>query len=43
MVGKQYMSDTGPIDIFAIRKDKNALLVVELKNGRVMDSVVGQI
>ena len=39
----QYPSDTGPIDILAISKDKKTLLVVELKKGRVSDNVVGQI
>jgi len=43
MVGQQYQSDTGPIDILAVSKDKKALLVVELKKGRVSDMVVGQI
>ena len=42
-VGQQYPSDTGPIDILAISKDKATLLVVELKKGRASDSVVGQI
>ena len=42
-VGQQYPSDTGPIDILAISKDKKELLVVELKKGRVSDVVVGQI
>jgi len=42
IVGQQYPSDTGPIDILAISKDKKALLVVELKKGRVGDVVVGQ-
>lgn len=42
-VGQQYQSDTGPIDILAISKDKKTLLVVELKKGRVSDNVVGQI
>ena len=42
MVGQQYPSDTGPIDILAISKDKKTLLVVELKKGRVSDTVVGQ-
>ena len=31
LVGQQYPSDTGPIDILAISKDKKTLLVVELK------------
>jgi restriction system protein len=43
LVGQQYPSDTGPIDILAISKDKKELLVVELKKGRVSDSVVGQV
>lgn len=43
LVGQQYPSDTGPIDILAISKDKKALLVVELKKGRASDVVVGQI
>lgn len=42
-VGRQYPSDTGPIDILAISKDKKELLVVELKRGRVTDTVIGQI
>lgn len=43
IVGQQYPSDTGPIDILAISKDKKELLVVELKKGRASDNVVGQI
>ena len=43
MVGQQYPTDTGQIDILAISKDKKSLLVVELKKGRVSDNVVGQI
>ena len=43
LVGQQYPSDTGPIDILAISKDKKELLIVELKKGRVSDVVVGQI
>ena len=43
LVGQQYPSDTGPIDILAVSKDKKELLVVELKKGRASDSVVGQI
>lgn len=42
-VGQQYPTDTGPIDIFAISKDKKRLLVVELKKGRASDVVVGQV
>ena len=43
MVGQQYPSDTGPIDILAISKDKKEILVVELKKGRVSDVVIGQV
>jgi restriction system protein len=39
---QQYQTDTGPLDILAISKDKKRLLVVELKKGRASDSVVGQ-
>ncbi len=42
LVGQQYPTDTGPIDILAISKDKKTLLVIELKKGRVSDVVVGQ-
>ena len=43
LVGQQYQSDTGPMDILAIKKDKSQLLVVELKKGRASDVVVGQV
>jgi restriction system protein len=43
LTGQQYPTDTGPIDLLAISKDKKKLLVVELKKGRASDSVVGQI
>lgn len=43
IVGKQYLTDTGPIDILAVSKDKKILLVIELKKGRASDTVVGQI
>jgi restriction system protein len=42
-VGRQFPTDTGPMDIFAISKDKTKLLVVELKRGRASDGVVGQV
>lgn len=42
-VGQQYPTDTGPMDILAIKKDKSELLVVELKKGRASDAVVGQV
>jgi restriction system protein len=41
-VGQQYPTDTGPIDILAVSKDRTCLLVVELKKGRANDRVVGQ-
>lgn len=41
--GQQYPTDTGPIDVLAISKDKTEILIVELKKGRASDSVVGQI
>ena len=43
LVGQQYPTDTGPIDILAISKDKKNMLVIELKRGRASDVVVGQI
>lgn len=43
IVGQQYETDTGPIDILAVSKNKKVLLVVELKKGRVGDVVVGQL
>jgi restriction system protein len=43
LLGQQYPTDTGPMDILAIRKDKKELLVVELKKGRASDAVVGQV
>lgn len=42
-VGQQYPTDTGPLDVLAISKDKKVLLVVELKKGRASDAVVGQV
>ncbi len=42
-VGQQYMTDSGPLDILAVSRDKKRLLVVELKRGRASDVVVGQI
>jgi len=43
LIGQQYETETGPIDILAISKDKKEFLVVELKKGRASDAVVGQI
>lgn len=42
LVGQQYPTDTGPIDILAVSKDKKELLVIELKKGRASDAVIGQ-
>lgn len=42
IVGQQYPTDTGPIDILAIGKDRKTILVIELKKGRASDVVVGQ-
>ncbi len=42
-VGQQFPTDTGPLDILAISKDRKTLLVVELKKGRASDVVVGQV
>ena len=43
IVAQQYQSDTGPIDILVMSKDKKEFLVIELKKGRASDVVVGQI
>ena len=43
IVGQQFQTDTGPLDILAISKDQKELLVVELKKGRASDAVVGQV
>ena len=41
--GQQFNTDTGPIDILAISKDRKELLVIELKKGKASDTVVGQV
>ena len=41
-VGKQYLTDTGPLDILALSKDGTEFLVDELKRDRASDQVVGQ-
>jgi restriction system protein len=43
LIGQQYSTDTGPIDILAISKDEKEILVIELKKGRASDAVVGQV
>lgn len=42
-IGRQYLTDTGRMDILAISKDRETLLVVELKRGKASDRVVGQV
>ena len=42
-IGQQFPTDSGPIDLLAISKDRKTLLVIELKKGRASDVVVGQI
>ena len=43
IIGQQYPTDTGFIDILAVSKDRREILVIELKKGRASDAVVGQI
>lgn len=43
LVGQQYPTDTGPMDILAISKNKKTMLIIELKRGRASDVVIGQI
>jgi len=43
ITGKQYMTDTGPLDVLALSHDGDELLVIELKRERASDRVVGQI
>lgn len=43
IVGRQFETDTGPIDVLAQSKDGKELIVIELKRGRVSDVVIGQI
>jgi restriction system protein len=43
VVGQQYPTDTGPLDILAVSKDGKKLLVIELKKSRASDSAVGQV
>jgi restriction system protein len=42
LIGQQYPTDAGIIDILAVSKDGKRLVVVELKRGRASDIVVGQ-
>lgn len=43
VVGQQFRTSTGPIDILAVSHDGSELLVLELKRGRASDRVVGQV
>ena len=43
IVGQQFPSDTGPIDLLALSNDGVEILVIELKKGRASDAVVGQV
>ncbi|MBU6280455.1 MAG: DUF91 domain-containing protein, partial [Actinomycetales bacterium] len=43
VVGQQFRTSSGPIDILAVSHDGAELLVVELKRGRASDRVVGQV
>jgi len=40
--GRQFKTDTGPLDILAKRKDEKEFLVLELKRDKASDIVVGQ-
>ena len=40
--GRQYQTNTGPMDILAQRKDEKEFLVLELKRDMASDAVVGQ-
>ena len=42
VVGQQYATDAGAIDVLAVSKDNSRILVLELKRGRASDVVVGQ-
>lgn len=42
-IGRQYRTETGPLDILAISHDETEFLVIELKRDRASDEVVGQI
>ena len=40
--GRQFQTDTGPLDILALRNDNKEFLVLELKRDKASDIVVGQ-
>ncbi len=43
LIGQQYVTGAGTIDILAQSRDGSRLLIVELKRGRASDVVVGQV
>lgn len=43
VIGQQYTTDVGIIDILAQESNSNSFVVIELKKGRESDKVVGQI
>lgn len=42
-IGQQYRTDTGPIDLLALSKDKRRFLVIELKKSEAKSDAIGQI
>lgn len=42
-IGQQYRTDTGPIDLLALSKDKRRFLVIELKKSEAKSDALGQI
>ena len=40
--GRQFPTETGPLDLLAQKKDKSEFLVLELKRDKASDIVVGQ-
>ncbi|MEI7993133.1 MAG: endonuclease NucS domain-containing protein [Actinomycetota bacterium] len=43
IVGQQFQTDNGRMDILAISKNKREILIIELKRGKASDAVVGQV
>lgn len=43
LIGKQYPTDVGPIDILSTRKDGSGYTVIELKRDQTGDQTVGQV
>ncbi len=42
VIGQQYRTDVGNIDILAIEQETDSFVVIELKKGRASDRVIGQ-